>query len=222
MYNIFAQTQFVCTHQPRPSSMTLDGIVVALRAGTDAVAASAQMQRVSSLDLGYEQPCELKAAGVPESTQRPTPQSLDDMMTVLAEVWTVVHGDVAALHVKLVARCLGGSSISRVWQSSKVSHVNMISRVSVVTLSHFASPQTHTHARSKRSHAARPPLRSRYCDSVSSSAPLDICLFVRYGKHFKRSGSKPLHPVSPATRRWPVSRSWPTSAPTWSPKPKTR
>ena len=33
------------------------------------------------------------------------------------------------------------------------------------------------------------PLRSRYCESIESISPLDICLYVQYGKHFKRSGS---------------------------------
>ena len=34
------------------------------------------------------------------------------------------------------------------------------------------------------------PLRSRYCASIVSSGPLDICLYSRCDKHFKRSGSK--------------------------------
>ena len=32
-------------------------------------------------------------------------------------------------------------------------------------------------------------LCSRYCDSISSSAPLDVCLYSRFGMHFKRSCS---------------------------------
>ena len=45
---------------------------------------------------------------------------------------------------------------------------------------------------------------SWYCDSISStSGPLDICLYARCGKHFKRSGPTALNHVSraPATRR---------------------
>ena len=71
--------------------------------------------------------------------------------------------------------------------------------------------------------ACQPPrLRSRYCESISSSGPLGICLFARYGEHFKKIRLESLHHVLPATRRWPASRSWPTSAPTRSPRSKTR
>ena len=71
------------------ASLQHDGIVVTLRAGTDAAAACAQMQRVSSLDLGYEQPCELKPPSMPEGVPCPSPRSLDDMAEVLTGV---VHG----------------------------------------------------------------------------------------------------------------------------------
>ena len=51
------------------------------------------------------------------------------------------------------------------------------------TLSHSAFTQTASQRGFKAlTNAARPPLRSRYCDSISSSAPLDICLYSRFGK----------------------------------------
>jgi hypothetical protein len=60
-----------------------DGVIIALRDGTDRDEAVRQLRCASEAALGYEQPCEIKTPEPPDGTIVPAPRSLEELSLAL-------------------------------------------------------------------------------------------------------------------------------------------